>query len=231
MAVSPRASAFLLYPAVAFLFAILWILTQPRDGYSASAPGQASSQQVTVVGCSHKGISWFLSGADLKEYKLTGNTSKLNEQAYVQISGTLVPSDDRVFPDGTINVARVKELSGPIAELIPAIGKPSTWRKYTDQAHGIAYSLPATFPRWTSDEQDHFETKFVDKENVVTLAKWEIPRDVWGTSNFVGGEFSLSANSKVPKAGYCFDQKYSELIHGIRHVHVQESSVPPEEFD
>ena len=213
------------------------MLTQPRDAYCESAPSKGRSQQVTVVGCSQKGISWFLTSADSKEYELTGNISKLDEdadqQAYVQVSGT-------VLPDGTIEVASVKELPEPTAKLSSAIAKTADWRKYADKVHGIAYSIPVAFPPWEAQDAQHFETGFVDKENVATLARFEIPRDAWGNSNFVGGELAVYANTKITNVSGCYPLQESEvdlehsadeLIRGVRFVHDQESSVPPEEFD
>jgi hypothetical protein len=228
--------------AIAFSFSIPWILTQPRDAYCESAPSKGGSQQVTVVGCSQKGISWFLSSADSKEYKLTGNIFKLDEgpTGYVQVSGTLIPSEDKVFPDGAIEVASVKELPGPSAKLSPAIAKSADWRKYTDKVHGIAYSIPVAFPPWDSQNEQDFETGFVDKGNVTTLARFEIPRDAWGSSNFVGGELAVYANFKITNVSGCYplqesevddERSADELIRGVRFVHDQESSVPPEEFD
>jgi hypothetical protein len=239
MAATTRASALLLSLAVTFSFAAVWTLTQQREAYCESSPNESTGRQITVVGCSHEGISWFLSSADSKEYKLTGNISKL-DQAYVQVSGTLIPSDDRVFPDGTIDVASVKELPELSAKLSPAIAKSTDWRKYADKVHGIAYSIPGMFPPWESQDEQHFETKFVDKENVATLARFEIPRDAWGSSNFVAGELALYTNSKITNVSGCYqlqeseaDDEHSadELIRGVRFVHDQESSVPPEEFD
>jgi hypothetical protein len=232
--------------AIALLFSISWMLTQPRDAYCESAPSKGSGQQVTIVGCSQKGISWFLSSADSKEYKLTGNISKLDEGPtegptnYVQISGSWISSDDKVFPDGTIEVASVKELPEPTAKLSSAIAKTADWRKYADKVHGIAYSIPVAFPPWEAQDAQHFETGFVDKENVATLARFEIPRDAWGSSNFVGGELAVYANPKITNVSGCYplhesevDVEHSadELIRGVRFVHDQESSVPPEEFD
>jgi hypothetical protein len=235
----------LVFPlAIAFSFSISWMLTQPRDAFGKSAPNKEGGQQVTVVGCSQKGISWFLSTANWEEYELIGNISKLDEdadqQAYVQVSGTLIPSDNNVFQDGTIEVASVKELPEPTAKLNLAIAKTADWRKYADKVHGIAYSIPAAFPPWESQDEQHFETGFVDKENVATLARFEIPRDAWGSSNFVGGELAIFANPKITKVSGCYPLQESEvevehsadeLIHGVRFVHDQESSVPPEEFD
>ena len=228
--------------AIAFSFSISWMLTQPRDAYCESAPIKGRSEQVTVVGCSHKGISWFLSSANGKEYELTGNISKLDQEppGFVQVSGTWIPSDDKVFPDGTIEVASVKELPEPTAKLSSAIAKTADWRKYADKVHGIAYSIPVAFPPWESQDVQHFETGFVDKENVATLARFEIPRDAWGNSNFVAGELAIYANPKITNVSGCYPLQESEvdvehsadeLIRGVRFVHDQESSVPPEEFD
>jgi hypothetical protein len=241
--VATASSSAWIFLAVALLTSTFWILAHSSNAYCESGAGGSKSQQITVVGCSQKGISWFLSSADSKEYKLTGNISELDEhadqQAHVQVSGTLIPSDDNVFPAGTIKVAAVKELLEPTAKLNPSIARSADWRKYTDQAYGIAYSVPAAFPLWRSDYQQHFETKFVDKENVTTLGRFEIPRDAWGNSNFVGGELAIYTNSKISKAAGCYelrepdadDDHSSELIYGVRYVHAQESSVPPEEFD
>ncbi len=187
------------------------------------------------MGCSQKGIGWFLSSANGKEYELTGNISKLDagRTSYVQVSGTWIP-------DGTIEVASVKELPEPRAKLSPAIAKTADWRKYSDKVHGIAYSVPVTFPTWEAQDKQHFETGFVDKENVATLARFEIPRDAWGSSNFVAGELAVYANSKITNVSGCYPLQESEvdvehsadeLIRGVRFVHDQESSVPPEEFD
>jgi hypothetical protein len=228
--------------AIAFSFSISWMLTQPRDAYCKSAPGKGRNNQVTVVGCAHGGNGWSISSADSEEYELTGNISKLDEDAhhYVQVSGTWIPSDDKVFPDGTIEVASVKELPEPRAKLSPAIAKSADWRKYADKVHGIAYSIPVAFPPWEAQDEQHFETGFVDKENVATLARFEIPRDAWGSSNFVGGELAVYANSKITNVSGCYPLQESEvdvehsadeLIRGVRFVHDQESSVPPEEFD
>ena len=228
--------------AVALLISTFWILAHSGNAYCEPGAGDRKSRQITVVGCSQYGISWFLSSADSKEYKLTGNTSELDEHgdqlAYVQVSGTWT-SDDEVFPDGTIKVAAVKELPAATAKLSPAIAKSADWRKYTNQAHGISYSVPAAFPIWRSGYEQDFETKFVDKENVATLGRFEIPRDAWGNSNFVGGELAIYTSSKISKAAGCYelqesdadDNHSSELIHGVRYAHDQESSIPPEEFD
>jgi hypothetical protein len=233
------------------------LMLRAGNAAGASTSSAAASDQITVVGCWSKvdesyGLSSVKSfteyvrevhsqgGAPSDFYRLAGETSKLdNIGPYVRISGTFTPDDKGNVPDGTIKIGTVTELSVPDATLNRSIGRTSSWRKFRDSANGVAYSLPAAFPRITEQCCLLQGPNFVGNTKAATLAGFLIPNDAWGFSKFAGGSFAIYVTPELTNAANCYkfgqsdpdDEVSSESIHGVRYSHLLQSSIPPEEID
>ena len=226
------------------------------DAVSGSTSRAASNDQITVVGCWSKVdesyglfavkriteyVRWVHSGggAPSHSYRLTGDTSKLDDLGpFVRISGTLLPGKGN-DPDDTIKVKTVTELSVPNATLNPSIGRTSSWRKYRDSANGVAYSLPDALPNITEQCCLSQGPNFVGHANPAKLGVFQIPNDAWGASDFAGGSIAIYVTPEITNAANCFkfgqsdpdDEVSSESIHGVRYSHLLQLDGPPEEYD
>jgi hypothetical protein len=219
----------------AALALVVWALVVPCDGYGQSAAGW---HKVTVIGCPQReDAGWSVTTFDGRMYFLEGDPSKLDQlDTYgpERISGTQSPEGDRIV------VASFKKLSRRTAKPSAEVGEPSKWRRYSDPTHRISYSLPSAFPKGKSSDVRLGEPGFVDNKNAVAVANFDIPKDAWEESDFVGGRFLVYIAPAIMAAAECYqidlpdpDEKpKSVLIHGVRYIHASESEgVPPEGWD
>lgn len=188
--------------------------------------------KITVAGCL-AGVNgkFAFSTYSGQRYDLIDDTALVNKHGgwppgnNVCVVGTL--SADAP----AINVVSISDLPKRVESLSPSIGRPSQWPQRTNKTYGLSFALPETFPA-TKDDDQYIQSNFPVASGVITLAKFAIPANTFGSpdlpgcgplSSFFGGGLALFVNPEINNRPACdefgqSDPKYraSHTLHGIK---------------
>jgi len=113
--------------------------------------------------------------------------------------------------ESTIEVTSISALPKRVARLDPAIPPPSQWRERTNNAYGLSFRLPPSFP--PSENDLYVDSNFPVEGGAVTLGVFAIkgnlvispalPECDKGLNQFDGGLFVIFVNPRVTNRGAC----------------------------
>ena len=168
----------------------------------------AQAHASTLTGCLSGGRDGFSLTVDRDRwYRLTGNTSDLARYVYKQISvegeedvsTQLRPGDTR----RSFKVIRFKAFETPKPSLSPSFTKSSSWHSETNPEYGIEFTHPDALSRISASESRALQANFVADQNIATVARFSIPREIYPNTNFVGGLFAMFVNPEIRNSQSC----------------------------
>jgi len=179
---------------------------------AANSSGQSSAKkhQTTLKGCLGGSSPDFyittitanpaIDGAQY--HYLTGNTSRLSGDVGKEVS-ILGTEDDSAGRRNSFNMTKVVHVyERPKPRLSPSFSDLSNWQTERSQAYGIEFKHPPRLPNtWESGQG--FGPNFVGEDKSVPLGGFEIPRDAYPGTNFVGGGLSVFVNPKITNRESC----------------------------
>lgn len=161
--------------------------------------------KTTLRGCLSGGPGkFYIASVDGDQlYELRGNTSALIRYVGKEIS-VQGEKDVSTQPLPSFEVIRVKEaLDTPKPSLSPSFSNPSMWHRETNQTYGIKFAHPDGLSGVSASELSTLQANFVADQNVVTVSRLEISREVYPHTNFVGGAFAIFVNPEITNAQSC----------------------------
>lgn len=197
---------------------------------AAGPQGQASA--ISVLGCldRQQPHDFFLSDEEGNLYTLTGVTSDLIKHVgeEIRIEGT---RDESTKPLPSLHVIGFQQVfTAPSPSLSSSFTNTAAWRTDRNQAYGLKFSHPESFP----NSKAAVSANFPDDDGTATLGSFEMPSEIYAGTNFVGGSFTLSVSPKITNRASCkqfgtFDPKYlsSATENGIEYAVSTELSAPP----
>jgi hypothetical protein len=188
---------------------------------AAGPQGQASA--ISVLGCldRQQPHDFFLSDEEGNLYTLTGVTSDLIKHVgeEIRIEGT---RDESTKPLPSLHVIGFQQVfTAPSPSLSSSFTNTAAWRTDRNQAYGLKFSHPESFP----NSKAAVSANFPDDDGTATLGSFEMPSEIYAGTNFVGGSFTLSVSPKITNRASCkqfgtFDPKYlsSATENGIEYA-------------
>jgi hypothetical protein len=161
---------------------------------AAGPQGQASA--ISVLGCldRQQPHDFFLSDEEGNLYTLTGVTSDLIKHVgeEIRIEGT---RDESTKPLPSLHVIGFQQVfTAPSPSLSSSFTNTAAWRTDRNQAYGLKFSHPESFP----NSKAAVSANFPDDDGTATLGSFEMPSEIYAGTNFVGGSFTLSVPNTSP---------------------------------
>jgi hypothetical protein len=201
-------------------------------GLAGVAPCQSDLPASTaVVGClAERSGKLILTDQDGDTYLLEGHTAELNAHIgdEVSLNGSIRASvresgDEEPFRVVSFTTVLRKNPAG----VEPHLGDPGDWSTFTDKTLGVVVRHPKTFIQ-EDGEPGWSRSNFVDPTGILTLHAWNIPREVYSSSNFVGGTFGVAVDPSIRSEGTCRQfgsttpgYTLSRTLDGIRYAQTQ----------
>ena len=131
-------------------------------------------------------------------------------------------------PQLTFRITKVvRTFERPKPQLSRSFGDLSSWRTEKNPANGVQFQHPSSLPVVPASETGAEEFNFVAKEGAVSLGSFEIPREIYRDTNFVGGRFTISVNPTITSLDSCDqfegsdpENLSSQMIDGVRYTGV-----------
>ena len=86
---------------------------------------------------------------------------------------------------------------------LPRLGKPKDWSTFRDKDFGVV----VRHPKYTFLQQDVepccIQSDFVNPTGILTLHIWDVPKDVYPGSNFLGGTIEVAVDPTIRSEGTC----------------------------
>jgi hypothetical protein len=167
----------------------------------------SNQKETTLKGCLSGGPADFDIAAtdgssNGKSYTLTGHTSELTKYVGQEISVQGI-EDDSAVPQLSFDVHKLVEVfktRGP--HLAATFMKPAAWSLGVGQSYGIVYAVPPGFSK-QDVSQSTLQPNFVAEHKPVTINSFQIPRETYPGSNFVGGAFAIYVDPAISNQPSC----------------------------
>jgi len=167
-----------------------------------SNDAELGSKETTLDGCLYGGPDEFELIDPDNVYSLRGQASILRKHVgeEVSVQGIQREERDHVY---SLDVTSVKQVfKAPQPQLSESIANASNWHIQLDKKYGVKFALPR-FPSSATTDGEGLLPNFVAKPGTVTIAGLGIPREIYPTSNFIGGAFLLSVNPQITNRESC----------------------------
>jgi len=194
-------------------------------------PAHGEEKVFSLVGCLDGNSRGFqFSDKEGNLYQFVGATSGLTKYVgdVVQAEGTI---NKLAKPLPSFHLTSTRLVSKvPAPRLSAAFRNAATWRAEENQTYGLKFSHPASFTAGANSDAE-LAPNFPIQDGTVALGSFEIPREVYAGTNFVGGYFRLSVNPEITNRASCeqfgrSDPKYvtSSTMDGVRYAVFTEGS-------
>lgn len=173
--------------------------------FTPAASGTAQPKQVDLCGCLYTSKDKTLVFApdqdeDSREFRLIGNTAALTGAFFMPVHIRGIETSQGRPPDseGTIKVIEAKILK-PIATMNPSFRDPARWHEESSATYGIRFAIPKEQSEVNLSAQDFYnaEPSFPRQDGAHTFFRTAFPNDMYPESDWTGGDFSLSVNTKI----------------------------------
>jgi len=206
---------------------------------AAQSRGQSLGQktETTIAGCVIPGAGdedLFADGQH--EYVLTAETPALEESLKaannrpVRLRGF---EDDSAGAQPTFEVTQVLAMvEGPKAQISPGWVDTAKWQTKRNRHYGVAFKHPTESQVLDNSQAGPTleNTNFVAEEGTIRLGGFQIPRETYPDSNFVGGGFALAVNADITNRASCeqfgdFDPQFfsTRKVGHVRYTEMQSS--------
>jgi galactose oxidase-like protein len=165
---------------------------------------QESLKETTLRGCLGNGSeSPYLVDLSAKFYRLRGNISELKKYDGQEIS-VLGKRDDSTQPWPSFDVTKLMQVfDRPRPRLSSSFSSVSSWQKESNAKYGTKFAHPESLVAVQDSESFNLQSNFVTDQEVVSLGRFSLGREIYQGTNFVGGSFAISVSPEITNRQSC----------------------------